>query len=500
MSLKISTQKLGDGAVMDVKQGQIYVGGEWVAPVGTAVHEVISPSTEEIIARVALGSPEDIDRAVDSARSAFDAKAGWATFAVAERVSILRAFRDLVEQNSERLAQTLTAELGSPISQSRSIQLGSPIRFMDYYLELAANYPFRSIRRHPTGNALVTREPVGVVGAIVPWNMPAHQAISKMFPALLAGCTLVLKPVPQTSIHALILAELADAAGIPPGVFSVVPCRRDAGERLVTHQGVDKVTFTGSTAAGERIAALCAQGVRRVTLELGGKSAGVILDDADLDAAVEALRLGSFRNSGQICSLKTRILVPERLEGDVVDRLRHLVDTMPVGDPFDEKTHIGPMYTQEHRASVERYIAIGKDEGARLVAGGGRPADLDRGWYVEPTVFTGVEPDSTLAQEEVFGPVLSVITYRDDDEAVRIANNSPYGLSGAVYTTDRDRGINVASRIRTGAVEVNGFGIGLASPFGGFKTSGIGRENGPEGLDAYTELRSIGLPPEWATE
>jgi acyl-CoA reductase-like NAD-dependent aldehyde dehydrogenase len=315
---------------------------------------------------------------------------------------------------------------------------------------------------------------------------------------LLAGCTLILKPVPQTSLHALILAELAEAAGFPPGVLSVIPCRRDAAERLVTNPGVNKVTFTGSTEAGEKIAALCAVGVRRVTLELGGKSAGVILDDADLDAAVETLRLSSFRNSGQICTLKTRLLVPQRLEVEVVERLRGLVESMPVGDPFDERTQIGPMYAKSHRESVENYISIGKHEGARLVAGGGRPAGLDRGWYVEPTVFSGVDPDSTLAQEEVFGPVLAVITYKDDDEAVAIANNSPYGLSGAVFTTDRDRGINVASQIRTGAVEVNGCGIGLSAPFGGFKTSGLGRENGPEGLDAYTELRSIGLPADWA--
>ena len=488
------------GALTAVEHGLIYVDGQWVTPVGTAVHEVISPSTEEVVARVVLGAPEDIDRAVAGARAAFDTKDGWATTGVAHRSEVLRRFRNLVDTNRERLAQALTAEMGSPISQSRAIQVATPIRYMDYYLELAETYPFRSIRRHATGNALVTREPVGVVGAIVPWNMPAHQAISKLFPALLAGCTVVLKPVPQTSLHALVLAELADAAGFPPGVLSIVPCRRDAAERLVTHPAVDKITFTGSTEAGERIAALCAKGVRRVTLELGGKSAGIVLDDADLDTAVESLRLGSFRNSGQICSLKTRLLVPERLEDEVLDRLRHLVAAMSVGDPYDEKTHIGPMYTREHRESVERYISIGLEEGARLVAGGGRPDDLPRGWYIEPTVFTDVDPDSTLGQEEIFGPVLSVITYRDDDEAVAIANNSPYGLSGAVYTTDRERGIAVASQIRTGAVEVNGSGIGLAAPFGGFKTSGLGRENGPEGLDAYTELRSIGLPEEWATE
>jgi betaine-aldehyde dehydrogenase len=338
------------------------------------------------------------------------------------------------------------------------------------------------------------------VAAIIPWNMPAHQAISKIFPALLTGCTLVLKPVEQTALSALLIAEIAAGAGLPPGVLSVVPAGRDVGEHLVTHPGVDKVTFTGSTTAGRRIAALCGNDLRRVTLELGGKSAAVILRDADLDQAVEALRLGSFRNSGQICTLKTRVLAPAELHDDVVGRLTRLVDSMPVGDPHDETTEIGPMVTEAHRARVEGYIARGRGEGADLIAGGGRPEALAGGWYVEPTVFTRVRPDSTLFKEEIFGPVVTVTTYDTEDEAIRLANDSPYGLSGAVFTADRDRGIRMASRIRTGVVEVNGRPAGLAAPFGGFKDSGLGRENGPEGLDSFTELRSLGLPPDWADE
>jgi acyl-CoA reductase-like NAD-dependent aldehyde dehydrogenase len=440
-----------------------------------------------------------MDQAVASARAAFDREA-WSTYTVEDRLAILRRFKDLFVERREQLARVVTAEMGCPITQSRAIQVQNPINFMEYYLRMAEQYPFRSIRRHETGTALVTREPVGVVAAIIPWNMPAHQAISKIFPALLTGCTLVLKPVEQTALSALLIAEIAAGAGLPPGVLSVVPAGRDVGEHLVTHPGVDKVTFTGSTTAGRRIAALCGNDLRRVTLELGGKSAAVILRDADLDQAVEALRLGSFRNSGQICTLKTRVLAPAELHDDVVGRLTRLVDSMPVGDPHDETTEIGPMVTEAHRARVEGYIARGRGEGADLIAGGGRPEALAGGWYVEPTVFTRVRPDSTLFKEEIFGPVVTVTTYDTEDEAIRLANDSPYGLSGAVFTADRDRGIRMASRIRTGVVEVNGRPAGLAAPFGGFKDSGLGRENGPEGLDSFTELRSLGLPPDWADE
>jgi len=274
-------------------------------------------------------------------------------------------------------------------------------------------------------------------------------------------------------------------------VLSVLPADRTVGEYLVTHPGVDKVTFTGSTGAGRRIAELCGHDLRRVTLELGGKSAAVILGDADLDQAVEALRLGSFRNSGQICTLKTRVLVPAHLRDDVVDRLAHLARSMPVGDPSDEFTQIGPMVTEAHRSSVERYVAIGREEGAVLVTGGARPSGLDRGWYVEPTVFAGVDPHSTISREEIFGPVVTVTTYETDDEAIRLANDSPFGLSGAVFTSDRDRGTWVASRMRTGVVELNGQSAGLAAPFGGFKDSGIGREKGVGGMRLYQQATGI---------
>jgi acyl-CoA reductase-like NAD-dependent aldehyde dehydrogenase len=319
-------------------------------------------------------------------------------------------------------------------------------------------------------------------------------SVGKVVPALLAGCTVVLKPAPQTLLSGYVLAGLVERAGIPAGVVNVVPAEREASESLVSHRGVDKVTFTGSTAAGRRIAAICGNDLRRVTLELGGKSAAVVLDDADLEQTVEALRLGAFRNSGQICTLKTRVLVSRGRQQELVERLEALVATMPVGDPHDTATQIGPMVSDVQRERVESYIEAGRAQGASLVVGGGRPADLDRGWFVQPTVFSDVTPDMRIAREEIFGPVLSVLTYDDEQQAVALANDTPYGLSGAVFSADVDHALAVASRLRTGVVEVNGSGIGLAAPFGGFKDSGIGRENGREGLQSFLEPRSIGLP------
>jgi acyl-CoA reductase-like NAD-dependent aldehyde dehydrogenase len=380
------------------------------------------------------------------------------------------------------------------------MQAGVARVILDNYLELVARYPFSSVRRASSGNALVTREPVGVVAAIVPWNVPQAVTMHKLAPALLAGCTVVLKPAPETPLDAYLLAEMLQAAGLPEGVVNVVPAEREVSEHLVTHAGVDKVAFTGSTDAGRRIASLCGRDLRRVTLELGGKSAAVILDDADLEAAVESLRLGSFRNSGQVCTLKTRLLVSHRRERELLDRLVELVASMPVGDPNDPDTEIGPMVSARHRQRVEGYIEIGRTEGAKAVVGGGRPAVLDRGWFVEPTVFSGVEPGMRIAQEEIFGPVLTVLAYDDEDEAVAIANNSSYGLSGSVFTSDVEHGLAVASQIRTGTVELNGSPAGWHAPFGGFKNSGIGREGGPEGFDSYVETRAIGLPRDLADE
>jgi aldehyde dehydrogenase (NAD+) len=481
-----------------VWQGQadrLFIGGEWVPASGETI-KVVSPTTEELLVEMPSASPTDVDAAVTAARRAFD-DGGWSRSPLVERLRLVGELGRLLMEERESIAQLITDEMGCPITQSRKIQATNPVNVIDAYLDVARQYPFRDRRRSQTGHALVTREPVGVVAAVVPWNVPLGISAGKVVPALIAGCTVVLKPAPQTPLIGYLFAQLIERAGFPPGVVNVVPAEREASERLVTHPGVDKVTFTGSTAAGKRIAALCGNDLRRVTLELGGKSAGIVLDDADLDQTVEALRLGSFRNSGQVCTLKTRILVSQRRKDELLHRLESLVSSMAVGDPHDEVTEIGPMVTEGQRARVESYIAAGREQGAKVVVGGGRPLDRSRGWFVEPTVFSDVTPDMKIAREEIFGPVASVLTYQDESDAVALANDTPFGLSGAVFTTDIEHGIDIASRIRTGVVEVNASPIGLTAPFGGFKTSGIGRENGPEGLDTYTELQSIGLPSDF---
>ncbi len=429
--------------------------------------------------------------------SAFDHGA-WRHSSLDDRLAIVKRLRELLESHHEELALAITQQMGCPISQSRTIQTDNTIRAIDAYLDFIPTYPFRSLRRSSVANALVTREPVGVVAAVSPWNMPLAINVQKVLPAIIAGCTMVLKPSPETPVDAFILAELLAEAGLPGGVFNVVPAERDTSAYLVGHPGVDKVTFTGSPAAGRAIAARCGEDLRRVTLELGGKSAAILLQDADLDASVEAMRMGSFRNSGQVCSLKTRVLVHESQHDEVVERMVELVRSMPVGDPMDEATQIGPMVSARQRSIVEGYIASGIDEGARCVVGGGRPAHVDRGWYVEPTIFTGATADMRIVREEIFGPVVSVLSYADEEQAVALANDSDYGLNGSVFTADLDRGLRVASQMQTGTVELNGNPSGYYAPMGGVKTSGLGRENGPEGLDAYLEHKSIGLSPEAA--
>ena len=475
---------------------QLYVDGTWTAPLSSDRITVISPATEQVLGSVPAASRGDIDRAVAAARRAYDS-GPWPRTHPSDRLKVLERVRELLDARRADFATLITDEMGAPISQSLALQVGSPVSMLDSYIELAKQFPFRDVRFDGSGNALVSREPIGVVAAIVPWNVPLVVAVQKVAPALIAGCTVVLKPAPETPLTTLALAGLFEEAGLPPGVLNVVPADRDVSEYLVGHPGIDKVTFTGSTGAGRRIGALCGQNLKRVTLELGGKSAAVILDDADLGAAVEVLRMGSLRNSGQICSLKTRILVSPRRHDELIDHLRGLIKSMPVGDPHDATTQIGPMVTARQRDVVNTYIDVGTSEGATPVIGGELPA-AETGWFVTPTVFIDVKPDMRIAQEEIFGPVLSVIRYEDEDMAVNIANDSAYGLSGAVFTRDLDRGLSIASRIRTGSIELNGNPVGLRSPVGGVKSSGIGREQGVEGLSEYTEIKSLGLPREFA--
>lgn len=476
---------------------RLYIGGSWIEPATDETIDVVSPFTEEVVARVPAGSRADVDRAVAAAREAFD-HGPWPGLGLGERMAVLRRFAAVLADRHKEMAEIISYEMGCPISLSRTMQTTGARLLLDSFLELAPRYEWSTVRRSNTGNALVTREPVGVVAAVVPWNAPLLVTVLKLVPALLAGCTVVLKPSPEATLDTYLFADMLKDTGLPAGVVNVVPADREVSEYLVTHRGVDKVSFTGSTAAGRRIAALCGQDLRRVTLELGGKSAALVLDDADLDVVLPTVQALSLRNTGQACSNKTRIVVARSRQAELLDRLREMVGSLVVGDPADPATQVGPVVSAVQRERVEGYLEVGRQEGAKVLVGGGRPAGLDRGWFVEPTVFTDVRPDMRIAQEEIFGPVLSVLAFDDEDEAVAIANDSDYGLNGSVFTADPEHALAVARRIRTGTVELNGCGVGFHAPIGGFKCSGIGREAGLEGFDAYVELKSYGLPAQLA--
>ncbi|MFT4201528.1 aldehyde dehydrogenase [Gordonia sp. (in: high G+C Gram-positive bacteria)] len=471
---------------------KFYIGGKWVAPATGATFDVVSPATEEVIATVPKGAPEDIDRAVAAARTAFDS-GPWPRMSLDERIAVLRKVSKQLEEHQGDVAELVTSEMGCPITLSTGMQSIGTRMLLDSFIDNAPLVNWSSTRQAINGKALVTRVPIGVVGAIVPWNAPLLTSMLKIAPALLSGCTMVLKPAPDTPLSAYLLAEMLEKAGLPDGVVNIVAADRDAGEHLVRHSGVDKVSFTGSTPAGRRVGELCGHDIRRVTLELGGKSAAVVLDDADLDAVIPSIRALSLRNTGQVCSNKTRIVVAKSRSEELYERITELVKSMPVGDPFDPATELGPLVSATQLKRVEGYVDAAKSAGTRLLVGGGRPAGFDRGYYVDTTVFADVDPASTIAQEEVFGPVLTVHTAADDDEAIAIANNSQYGLNGSVFSADDERALGVARRILTGTVEVNGNGAGFSSPMGGFKASGIGREGGVEGFDAYTEIKAYGI-------
>jgi aldehyde dehydrogenase (NAD+) len=477
--------------------GDHYIDGRWVASQGNVIREVISPHTEEPCATVALGAARDIDDAVRAAAAAYR-RGGWSGLALEERIAVLERARDLVAERAEEFAQLITAEMGCPITQSRSMQVQGAIATMDAYLAVAPQVSFRSVRKAPTGNALVVREPIGVTAAVSPWNAPFVINAQKVIPALLAGGTVVLKPSTETPLDAYLFAEIMHEAGLPAGVFNVVAADRQSTEGLIRHPDVNKVTFTGSTAVGRHLAAMCGEHLRPITLELGGKSAAIILDDADLERTVEALRGASLRNSGQVCSLKTRLLVSERRHAEFVERLVAMVESMRIGDPTLDETEIGPMVSSKQRETVNGYISAGLQEGARRVTRADLNDRFDRGWYVTPTVFTDVSPNMRIAREEIFGPVLSVLTYRTENEAVELANNSDYGLNGAVFSEDVERAMSLAGRIQTGTVEINGHRSGYLAPMGGVGASGLGRVNGPEGIEEYTELKSIGINQEVA--
>ncbi|MEI7054384.1 aldehyde dehydrogenase [Nocardioides sp. CCNWLW239] len=472
----------------------LFIGGTWTKPATDATIEVISPHSEQVVARVPEGSVADIDAAVAAARTAFD-EGPWPRMSPAERIEIVQALSGLYAGRLGEMAEVITAEMGSPISFSNLAQAPAPWMQIEAFLAIAREFPWESRRAGALGSDVVVRhEPAGVVAAIAPWNVPQFTVLSKLIPALLAGCTIVVKPALETPLDGNLLAEMLVEAGVPEGVVSIVAAGREVGEHLVTHPGVDKVAFTGSTAAGRRIGALCGERLKRVSLELGGKSAAIVLDDADLAATLEGLKFTALMNSGQACVAQTRVLVPIGRHDEIADALAETVAAMTVGDPSDPASEIGPMVARRQQERVEKYIALGQEEGARLLTGGsGRPAGLDTGWYVRPTVFAGVDNRMRIAQEEIFGPVLSVIPYGSVEEAVGIANDSDYGLAGTVWTADQAAGLDVARQVRAGTYGVNTYTMDFAAPFGGFKASGIGREFGPEGLAQYTELKSVYL-------
>ncbi|GLW10840.1 aldehyde dehydrogenase [Microtetraspora sp. NBRC 13810] len=463
----------------------LYLNGAWTASVSGEGIDVVNPATEEVVDRVPAGRPGDVDVAAAAARAAFP---GWAATAPGERGKFLAAAADLLRERSDRIARIIATDMGAPYGLALKVQTLMPAGVLASFAQLAETYDFDGGR---IGNSRIIREPAGVVGLITPWNYPLHQVVCKVAPALAAGCTVVLKPSEVAPLAAYALAEIFHEVGLPAGVFNMVSGHGPVvGEAIAAHPQVDMVSFTGSTRAGRRVAALAADSVKRVALELGGKSANVVLPDADLTAAVKVGVANAFVNSGQTCSALTRMIVHRDQYDDAVAIAVEAAGKQTVGDPFAEGTRLGPLVSAAQRDRVVHYINRGQEEGARLVAGGTeRPHD--RGFYVQPTVFAGVAAGMTIEQEEIFGPVLSMIAYRDEAEAVRIANGTPYGLAGAVWAGSAERAVEVARKLRTGQVAINGGGFNPLAPFGGYKQSGIGREMGEFGLEEYLEVKSL---------
>ena len=472
---------------------KLFIGGKWVEPSTSDVIEVRSPATGEYVGKVPLAAAADVDAACAAARKAFD-EGPWPRMTPQERQAVIANAVKLIEDRADEFKFLLKAETGQPSMIVDMMQYGAALSGLQYYSTAADKFTWKDIRDGIYGQTLVLREPIGVVGAVAAWNVPMFLACNKLGPALLAGCTVVLKPAAETPLSVNVLAEVFAEAGLPEGVLSVVPGGAETGRALTANPLVDKYTFTGSSSVGKEVGKIAAEKLKPCTLELGGKSAAIILEDADLDAAMGMLLFSGLMNSGQACVAQTRILAPRSRYEEIVEKIGAAVAAMPVGLPDDPGAVIGPLISEKQRDRVEGYIQKGKDEGARLVTGGGRPDGLDSGYYVQPTVFADVDNSMTIAQEEIFGPVLAVIPYETEDDAIRIANESDYGLAGSVWTTDFDKAIEIASKIRTGTYAVNMYAFDPGAPFGGYKNSGIGRENGPEGIEAYVELKSVLLP------
>jgi aldehyde dehydrogenase (NAD+) len=474
-------------------QGDLFIGGHWVAPEYSGWLDVISPITEDVIGRVPEATPADIDKAVTLARKAFDS-GPWPRMSIDDRAEVVLRLAELLKPRIDELTHLQIDEMGSPFRFMGAMTEDAIRNGIQIEVDLARNIELREFRETPSGKAVLLREPVGVVVAIIPWNGPVNLILGKLIPAVMAGCSIIIKPAPETPLDANIVAEAIGAAGFPEGVVSIIPGGRELGEYLVSHPGVDKVSFTGSTAAGRRIGSICGDQIKRVTLELGGKSAGIVLADADLERDVPNMINGAMQNNGQVCAAITRIVVPRSRYDELIERFIDKVSAMKVGDPHDPGTDFGPLVAERQRRSVEDHIHSGIAEGAKLLFGGGRPKAIGTGWYVEPTIFGEVDNSMRIAQEEIFGPVVSVIPYETEEEGVRIANDSKYGLSGAVFTTNPQNGLAIAEQIRTGTFSINKFRHARDLPFGGYKQSGIGREHGMEGLESYLERKVVYLP------
>jgi aldehyde dehydrogenase (NAD+) len=465
---------------------KLYYDGTWQTPSGTDTIEVISSATEEAVARVPRGTAEDVDRAVRAARRAFEG--GWGQSSVAERAEWLDKLAAAMKTRVPAMAEAIAHEVGTALGYATKVQVEFPVSMIG----LNAKFIREARLEEELGSSVVIKEPVGVVGCITPWNYPLHQVICKIAPALAAGCTVVLKPAELAPLSGFALADAALEIGLPAGVLNVVSgSGRIVGEALIAHPDVDMVSFTGSLQAGRRIASVAGDGIKKVCLELGGKSAFVILDDAPFEKAVAAGVNNCMQNSGQTCSAWTRMLVPRERHDEAAELGKAQLAKLTLGDPFDPKTKLGPLASSGQRDSVLGYIEQGRKEGARVIMGGGRPSHLPKGFFVEPTIFANVHNRMSIAQEEIFGPVLAILPYGSEDEAVCLANDSIYGLAGGVWAGTPERAMQVARRLRTGQVDINGGRFNVLAPFGGYKKSGIGREIGPLALDEFFQLKSI---------